>query len=354
MAQRKEEGPTEATVRFWKRVAMIVCFGSSVYFLVVSASLLRQAGARADNARQYAASKTCLTDHLGVGLLAVPSECRLLVPATVLASHRINGFTYFRLKPANLPAVDFHQPSNPRLARELNEKQTMVLEYWRGNVSALRDRQGYSEPAFGAPNSSSQTNGVGASGVLFFALLLFAVGIAVVRLPVGLAVGGGAGRYTLPFSTRPPQRWMYAVLAMPALAWLVPSVVQAKADSSLTLSKFATELAGGLAFAVIVGAIFVLFAAWYLENRIELSHEGITNRTLFTTQNVRFEDVVGWAVRNRRRSRKVQYVDVYTRDQRKPMRLQLDMHWRRSKEIVQDVLRRRAPNRMDEERTGVG
>jgi hypothetical protein len=350
MARRNEEGPTEATVRFWKRVAMIVCFGSGVYFLVVSASLLRQAGGRADNARQYASSRACA----GYGLPPT-GDCRYLVPTTVLGSQQIRGFTYFRLKPADRPAVDFHQPSNRQLVRELDRKQPMVLEYWRGNVSALRDGHGRTEPAFGAPNSSSQTNAVGASGVLFFGLMLFAIGIAVMRLPVGLAVGGGAGRYTLPFSTRPPQRWMYAVLAMPALAWLVPSVVQAKADSSLTLSKFAMELAGGLAFAVIVGAIFVLFAAWYLENRIELSHEGITNRTLFTTQNVRFEDVVGWAVRNRRRSRKVQYVDIYTRDERKPMRLQLDMHWRRSKEIVQDVLRRRAPNKADEERTtGVG
>jgi hypothetical protein len=196
---------------------------------------------------------------------------------------------------------------------------------------------------------------VGASGVLFFALLLFAAGIAAFRLPVSLAVGGGAGRYSLPFSTRPAQRWMYGVFAVPALAWLVPSVVQAKREPSLTVSKVVGELAGGLAFAGIVGAICVLFAAWYLENRIELSHEGITNRTLFTSRKVRFEDVVSWRVRNRRRSQRVQYVDIYSSDERKPVRLQLDMQWRRSKEIVQDVLRRRAPVRSDEERgAGVG
>jgi hypothetical protein len=354
MARRNGDGPSEATVRFWKRVAMIVCFGFGFYFLVVSTSMLRKAGARADNARQYAGSHTCPAQH-GYGSLVVLSECRLLVPTTVVGSHQIGGFTFYRLKPSTLPAVDFHEPSNPGLVRELQARSPLFLEYWRGKVSALRDGKGHAEPAYGAPNSSSQTNAVGASGVLFFALLLFAAGIAAARLPVSLAVGGGPGRYSLPFSTRPAQRWMYAVFAAPALAWLIPSVVQAKAEPSLTLSKVVDELAGGLAFAGIVGALCVLFAAWYLENRIELSLEGITNRTLFTSRKVRFEDVAGWTVRNRRRSRKVQFVDIYTRDEKKPVRLQLDMQWRRSKAIVQDVLRRRAPVRSDEERSaGVG
>jgi hypothetical protein len=353
MARRNGDGPSEAAVRFRKRVAVIVCFGSSLYLLVSATSMLRQVGARADSAREYASSSECmLTDQTGQPFSPKSNSaftaCRLFVPTSVLGSHEVRGFTYFRLKPEERPVVDFHQPSNLVLRRELVHKKTVLLEYWRGNVSALRDQHGNVEPAYGVPDSSSQTNAVGASGVLFFSLLLLALGFAATRLPVGLAVGGGPGRYSLPFITRPAQRWMYAVFATPALAWLVPSLVEAKGQASLTLPRFLQDLSGGVIFAAIVAAFSVFFAAWYLENRIQLTEKGITNHTLFSRRTARYEDVELWTVRNRRRSGKAQYVDIYRRGEKKPIRLELDMQWRRSKEIVQDVLHRRAPNRRPE------
>lgn len=340
MSLRQDDSPTESTVRFRKRAGMILCFGAGLYLLVVALGMLRHAGALADGARAYANAPFCPA--------SVPSvPCRLLLPAAVLGAHTIGGETYYRLEPRGKPKVDFHVPTNAALFRELQSRKPVNLEYWRGKVTSLRDTAGNVEKAYGAPDASVQNDAVGASGVLFFALVLFALGLAVSRLPVDLVRGGGPGRYSLPYTVRPTQRWLYLVFAAPALAWLVPAILDAKTQSSFSISRLSTELAGGAAFALFVGAALVLFAAWYLENSIELTHDGLRYRTLFTRRSIKFEEIAGWHVRNRRRSQKVQYIDIYRRGERAPIRLQLDMHWRRSKEIVLDVLRRRAPMRDD-------
>ena len=51
MLQRLEDGPSETSVRFRKRVGMILCFGASAYLLAVSFGLLRHAGSLADLVR---------------------------------------------------------------------------------------------------------------------------------------------------------------------------------------------------------------------------------------------------------------------------------------------------------------
>lgn len=336
MPKQRDEGPTESTVRFRKRIGMILCFGAGLYLLTLSLGMLRHAGALADDARRYAVAPRCS------GVTSTVN-CRELVRASVEGTVTVDRETFYRLHPQGHQPVDFHVPGNRALFQDLLTRRPVILEYFRGQVTSMRDERGNVENAFGDPESSSRNTAEGSSGVLFFALTLLAVGLAVRRIPVDLVAAGGPGRYTLPYSIRPPQRWLYGVFAAPALAWIGPAIIDAKAQPSPSFTHLVNEFAGGVVFAVFIAAVFVLFAAWYLENRIDLTPEGIRYRTLFTRRSVRFDEIAAWQVRYRRRSSKIQYVDIYQRGKKTPIRLQMDMHWRRSKEIVYDILRRRVP-----------
>jgi hypothetical protein len=276
-------------------------------------------------------------------------NCRRLVPAHSLGPVRIDGVTFFRVKASTHPEIRFPQPANETLLHELRAKRSVYVEYWRGEVTAVSDGRGNREASYAAPISLSENDGVGAFGMLYFALALATIGLAVIRVPADMVTGGGPGQYSLPHTMRPPARWIYLVMALPALAWLGPPFLSLKSSATFNLGSFLAALAGGAAFAVLVASVSVGFAAWYGENRIVLTEEGFTYRTLFTrARTVAYDDISHWEIRYRRRSSRPQYVDVVPRGA-KPLRVQLDMHWRRSREIVIDVLRRRAPNPQPEE-----
>jgi hypothetical protein len=340
MSRQHDARPTALSVNVRKQIGMVICFGAAIYLLVAAIGLLRHAGAEADRARAYARAPLCTTQ-------TVKYDCRLLVPASVAGTrHDANG-TLFHLLPAGRRPVDFHIPSNQALFQELRARQSVLVEYWRGQVTALRDRAGNSEQSYGTPSAFSENDSVGAAGVLFFGLVLVVLGITLSRLPVNLAHGGGPGRYSLPYTIRPRQRAQYILFAAPALAWFIPALLDSMAQPSFNLGTFLAELGSSAVFALFVAAVIVLFGAWYLENRIELTQQGITYTTLFSTGRIDFDEIERWRVRNRRRTKKVQYVDLYRRDKGKPMRLQMDMHWRRSREILLDVLRRHVPHEED-------
>jgi hypothetical protein len=342
MSRRAPDGPPLQVVRFRRRFGLVLTFGGSLYLLVIAIGLLRHAGADADRARAYALAPPCRTSAHG-------GNCRRLVRAQSLGPFTLGGVLFFRVKPSGRPEIEFHRPSNPVLLQELRAKRSVYVEYWRGEVTAVTDGHRNREASYAAPVSISEDDGIGAFGMLYFALALASFGVAVVRVPATMLVGGGPGDYRLPYTLRPPARWVYLVIAAPALAWLGPPLLSLKASADYHLSSLLTGLAGSAAFAILVAGVSVGFAAWYGENRIVLTEEGFTYRTLFTsTRTVAYDDIEHWEIRFRRRSTKPQYVDVTPRGE-KPLRLQLDMHWRRSREIVIDVLRRRAPNRQPKE-----
>jgi type IV secretory pathway VirB2 component (pilin) len=342
MSRPPNNGPSPQSVRFRQRLGLIICFGGALYLLAVAIGLLRHAGAAADNARAYERAVLCAPGQSS-------TSCRVRLPAVSLGVVHDGDITVFRLKPQGRPIVSFHVPTNPTLLQELRARRSVFVEYWRGRVTAVSDAAGHRDVSYSAPRALSENDSVGAFGMLYFSLALATVGIAVLRLPVALAEAGGPGQYRLPYTVRPPTRWMYAVFAAPALAWLGPAFLSAKASTSPSLSSIISSLLGGLAFAALVVLVSVGFAAWYGENRIELTDDGLVYSTLFSRAHVRFADIERWEVRYRRRSTKPQYVDIVRVGEKRALRLQLDMHWRRSKEIVMDVLRRKAPNRRDDD-----
>lgn len=347
VGERVQAGPSEGAVRFRKRAALILCFGGAAYLLVIAVGLLRSAGAEADLARAYASARLCG----GYGL-SPRRDCRLLVPARVTGRVTEGGIGTYLVTPKGRTPVVLPQPANRRLAAELRARQAVSIEYWRGRAIAVRDRAGTSSAPLWSPVATARNGAVGAGGVLFFALFLAALGVVVARLPVDLARGGGPGRYALPYVIRPPQRRLYVLFALPTLAWITPAAIDARLQPTMNLPRLLAQVGGALVFAALVAAIILFFVAWYLENRIELGRDAIVYRTLFSRGAVRYDEIVDWQIRYRRRTAKVQYIDIYTAGRRKPIRLQLDMHWLRSREIVQHVLRTHARRREPRARSG--